>query len=271
MSNEKVDVRFGYDTDYIMLAYRRQPRLRGDEHVHDGHFDTCVNEEVERASFVEMTYADMFRSLSELANKFPQAKLVMRRLEQGPDSTALGLGEDTCALIRDDPEAYIAQSTLPPQRVVLHLGADAKVTEGVAVNTIRSGHDTLADAFGDVVFLKQRLVEGEQKVESPTTGRWVVLECDTDGTYFCCEWWTNEFGDPEGDTDLLLPVVQEAEGWAGIPIDKLLSLKVERFFLPRKWNENGPWISHEELKTKYERYLKEKEACTRTSKAAPQA
>ena len=258
--SEKVDVHFTYDTDYIMLAYRRSPRLRGDEHVHHGYFDVQAEGASEMSEFVELTYLDMFRSLSELANRFPLARLVLRRLEQGPDSTALALGEDSCELIRKDPDEYVKKTTIPPQRIVLKLGADARVTEAVDVGTIRSGHDTLADAFGEYVYAKLRR---GGSTECPACGRWKALTSVESNGYGN----TRCYGD-EG-CGFFAPckcIPLQWGGWAVFKVEVLLDIDVmERFFLPRKWNDSGPWISREALKAKYEKYLEEKESCRRTS------
>lgn len=95
---------------------------------------------------------------------------------------------------------------------------------------IRFGHDTLADAFGDKVYIRRK----SENIESPFTGRWVTPE------------------------KAELSVEAHNDKWVSVEMEKLLKYRVQKYFIPRKWNPDSPWISYELLREKYDNYLKEK-------------
>ena len=132
-------------------------------------------------------------------------------------------------MLRTYPHRYIEALSPEPRRIVLRV--DDKVSMGSAVMTsIRAGVDTFADAFGDRLYFRYK----GGKVESPLTGRWI----EEDGQLFDCE---------------------EHERWLSLSTDQLLHTQRERYFIPRAWNTSGPWITHEDLQKKYDKYIEEKE------------
>lgn len=147
-------------------------------------------------------------------------------------------------LIRTDPAAWIRSMTIPDRTVVI---SDRKTA-----STLRVGHDTLADAFGDKIYLAKK----DGLVECPGCGRWkgkvhtVVPGCISE---YC------------SDCDLKLPG-DDHDKWMSVDTGILLTwsggvgcVRIDRFFIPRKWNETGPWISRADLSEKYHEFIEEKD------------
>jgi hypothetical protein len=123
-----------------------------------------------------------------------------------------------------DPAAAIQELSPPPRRVIVRSPVAVSATATVQP-VFRAGADTLADAFGEEVYLKVR----DGRFEDPATGRWVPLGFE-----------------------------QKLVGeWVRVAITDLLGLPADRFFLPRRWNVSGPWITRAALLEKYEEYMKE--------------
>lgn len=148
-------------------------------------------------------------------------------------------------LLRTDPAKYIQVHTIPHRTVDLRKSnrtsklADTYVAPAPAM---RAGHDTLAAAFGDVVYLNWR----NHRVENPLTGRWCLI------------------GELADSGLIPLGVINQGTlGWVTVSIEQLLTLDSGNagYYLPRDWNERGPWISKQALYTKYEQYKKDKAQC----------
>jgi len=154
-------------------------------------------------------------------------------------------------LLRTDPAKYIQAHTIPHRTIDLRKEErTSKLAEKhvVPMPTIRAGHDTLAAALGDMVYLSYR----SNRVENPVTGRWCTIS------------------ELERTTGLkVLEVIQQdGGGWAVVSMEQLLKyddLYSDGYFLPRAWNEHGLWISKQALQTKYEQYKKDKAQCLATA------
>lgn len=167
-----------------------------------------------------------------------QARVFFQRTDR-EGLSPVELTREECAELRVDPVAFAKARS--PGPVVVHVRDEVKPTDSVKF-IVRAGHDTLADALGDELYI--RIKDG--KLESPFDGRW---------------------------KEELYPWISPnkmSENWAAIPTKTLLSVGekqgINRYYFPRMWNEPGPWISHENLKKKYDEFTKEREQCSQVSK-----
>ncbi len=207
--------------------------------------------------FENVTFAQQIRILHLLLQKHPDAEVELQRTDRA-GLMPVYLEPDMVQLIREDPAKYIQAHTIPHRIVDLRKKNErtSKLAEKhvVPAAAIRAGHDTLKDAFGDVVYLNFR----ENRIEDPATGRWRATR--------------------EVEADLGLAVVDTIvvgatgphgarAGWVTVRINDLLANNsLSGFYLPRAWNEGGPWISRAALIEKYNKYLEEK-SCLETTKA----
>lgn len=121
--------------------------------------------------------------------------------------------------------------------------------EGLAV-----GHTSFAGAFGDRLYCRARKKDKYyDELECPFCGRWAVVG------YYVGNLEYIDHDCPNGDQ---LECAKANEDWYTVSTKELLSMhapRPERFFFPRAWNSNKPWISYEDLEQKFEAYLKEKQ------------
>lgn len=163
-------------------------------------------------------------------------------------------------LLRTDPVAYIKANTTP-DRVLDLRGARrmSKLAESDAhvvpkSTGLRHGLDTLADAFGEVLYTKAKASRAGQAetthwiYEHPATGRWSDLRT--------IEHWLDSHATEVQPLD-------STGGWLLINVELLLKTNAERFYYPREWNDFGSWITKEQLQTKLEQFRKDKANVTR--------
>lgn len=189
--------------------------------------------------FTGSTLASMFGWVQYDLQQHPDYRLVMRRKEAAyPMTLPAGLEE----LIRQDPAAAAAALSPPPQRVVV--GRSVK-TNQVRRVVLRTGHDTLADAFGQVVYVVARK-SFPMKVESPITGRWSDTY-EYKGLLYCHE-------------VRIVSDVLAQKRWVTMQVEDLLATNSPRYYLPRSWNVLGfrGWIDHQTLAEMYAAYQQEK-------------
>lgn len=203
---------------------------------------------VESSRFSNYTFAQKMREVHMLLVNSPKAVVSFVRTDS-PNLQPVMLDSVMSELLRTDPTSYIAAHTIPHRTVNLHASNQRKsplAQRHVVPPGVRSGHATLVDTFGDVVYLEWR----GGKVEHPVTGRWVErykLEIDA-GLQIL------ESIQPEGVNP----------GWVTVRMDDLLRLRdgnATGYYLPRAWNDKGPWISRADLLTKYEQFRKERATC----------
>lgn len=232
----------------LTLAYRR---VNGTE-LSTGAFLLSFSDgnvaDLER--FENLAYIDMMKKFAKHLTENPEAGAVIQRTDR-PGLVALRMPDDEVALFRSDPAAAIRQRIIPPQ--VVHIGVDrAKAVEPAlaVVPPLDAGYGALPEYFGDVVFARVRSRDGEHRVECVCCGTWCsTSKIDaTRHSYQCIECTTR------------LPIADyKAEvGWAGFTVKDLLQLSATQFFLPRRWNVHGNWITRAELAEMYNNYVKEK-------------
>lgn len=175
--------------------------------------------------FEGFTYEATMRATGELLQAYPEARLVIKRVE-APYEMTLPVAVE--GLLRNDFDQAMEVLNPPPQRVVV-----APIRRQVKVG-LRHGHDTLADAFGEEVYVSRR----DGLVESPFTGRW----------------------EPEtGAHNLVASVaVPGPPEWMILSVELLLRVDAERYWLPRRWNPGEGWVTKEDLSAMLNTYKKEK-------------
>lgn len=202
---------------------------------------------VKDCAFYDFTFAQKMRQVHLLLVQYPEAVVTLMRTDS-PNLQPVMLDHVMTQLLRTDPASYIQAHTIPHRVVDLthNPRKSALASRHVVPPGIRSGHATLADAFGDVVYLAWR----SGKVEHPVTGRWVERH--------------------KLEVDVGLRVVESIQpeginpGWVTVRTEDLLGLRdgnATGYYLPRVWNEKGPWISREDLLQKYEQYKKARTEC----------
>lgn len=95
-----------------------------------------------------------------------------------------------------------------------------------------SGYDTLAEALGEDIYIRQH----KGLVECPGCGLW-----STGNNPFTCK----------KKCKISLPVTY-TEQWAKVKTIDLLNLNLPKYFIPRGFNKTKPWISNSDLKGLYE-------------------
>jgi hypothetical protein len=211
--------------------------------------------------FEGYTFSRMMSRLASVLRKYEQCDhLVLERKEIEDSSYEMSPTE--VQQLREDPAAAISSMQVPDRTVVVRdpekLVCYPK-DEPVMQSLLRAGHDTMADAFGYYTYFRLR----DGKIECPYDGRWkeysVVTAFGTPGVFY-----KGLDSDEPGALWFSPDIVDE--NWSRTFTKTLLDVwekkGLSRYFLPRRWNKSGPWISHEELKQKYETYLKEKEDAT---------
>jgi hypothetical protein len=230
----------------LILAMRRDKELDdGGLHRFSGYLDVVGTPALAgRYSFSNQTYREAVKHLIVWAREHTEAQLFMLRLEQKPEPVAVQLEPRLAELLRKDPVAFMQMMDPTmgrPQR--LNISMSAKVRDDVAIkpHPIPAGHDTLAESFGEELYIRKR----GDLYECPIYGRWV----------------------PAGQIGVWTVGVNDR--WASVSVENLLHSvdpPATRFFFPRAWNKDGPWISREDLQRKYDEFIKEREQCSRTHK-----
>lgn len=194
--------------------------------------------EIDGVAFTSKTFEEMMMLVHARLHECPGCGLRISRTER-PGLFPVQLEPELLQLLLDDPQQYIQRHTIPdrvadlrsPDRIS-KLAAPYKPPRG----GLRAGHDTLADAFGDSLYLRMRA----GKVEDPCTGRW-------------CE--VAALGCLKGLQAMAVT------GWLVIATSDLLKIDAPRFYLPREWNDGGSWITKERLQEMYDQFRKDRDKC----------
>lgn len=236
----------------LTLAYRRS---RGD--LSTGAF-LLTTAETDTANvlehFEDLTFIDMMKKFAKYLADYPQVSAAFQRTDR-PGLLPFLLAPDEIELFRSDPAAAIRQRMISPQVVHIPVDKSRKPSANSAIPPLDAGYATLAQCFGELVYTRVRKrPEDLPLVECTSCGFWCpIARIDADGWAFRCV-----------ECSAWVPVAdfQPDEGWAGVSIDTLLASGTTRFFLPRKWNKNGNWISRPELVEMYDTFKKEKSRCS---------
>lgn len=169
-----------------------------------------------------------------------------------PPHTPYKLEEDLVQLIHVDPVRAVRAMSPAPVRV--HIRDEVAVTEHQAV---RVGHDVIADAFGDWVYVTATpdartascLCCGKDAaVKDSEPGSDPVITCERCGMRV----WAHRTGNPR---------------WLRVSTEALLHFGWGRYFIPRGWNPHGQWISAAELAAMYDTFKKERKECSQAIEA----
>ena len=230
--------------EYIILSYRRVGQDLSTGSVLSWKEDGTNAQVLE--SFDSLSYQDLLLRFASHMKSHPSASGVFHRTDK-PGLAPMKIIDEEAELFREDPHKAIQHYLVPRQ--VVHVGVPKYVDKfETIIPPLVVGYDMRADFFGELVFVRVR----EGKIECPSCGKWVG-PVGTLSTSVPCS------------CGLKTEVEDLQHRWAGVSVQSLLSSGVERFFLPRKWNENGNWISRDELQKKLSEYQEEKEkvTCTR--------
>ena len=201
----------------------------------------------------ECSFADIITAASRTLRQRPTANLIFRRLDRR-DLNDLPIVERDRDVIRDNPDLYLEASGGFDRRVVVR--ERDEVTPVMPEDTsaslmIRSGYDTLAEAFGDSVYVRLR---DDGKVECPLCGRWTASIQEAQPT-------TADTEEQRVLSCFCTPVgffIEDVVGaWVEIETRTLLHTRATRFYLPRAWNDSGSWITFADLVDCYDTFLKE--------------
>lgn len=216
----------------VELTYRR---------VGETYVGSIAGEEATWSSFAAMM-TDAHRWLIARSN----AGLLIQRTDRD-GLLPVQLGDKELELLRTDPVAYIAAHTISHRTVDLSHGKRSRLAEQERYVVpksagLRAGHDTLAAAFGERVYVRLRAVEDGHQLEHPLTGRWVPLGTDK---------WVQRV-----DFEVVLT---SSNGWVSFKVLDLLEAPAARYYLPREWNAYGGWISKDQLQEMYNQFIKERD------------
>jgi len=242
----------------IVLQYRREPDdltsgrivLLPGERANDPDATAHGLEVFER-----LEYKKVLTLLARAVTAYPEARVVFLRTDR-PGLLPYVLDAETTKLLRMDPVAAIHAMTyeVPAFKSV----RPPRATTPIEPAPLHVGYDTLADGFGENVYVRLRA----DSIECPGCGFWgkFVGREEQNDKLFQCEkrcWSSGIY--------LHLRLVTSTH-WAAIHTEELLASPLERFYLPHAWNEGRAWISREELLDKYLTYKKEKEGICSLSK-----
>jgi len=217
----------------LELHYQRLHEFNIDgEYPYTGFFRVDKHE----MHFASASFKELVHTMHKLLVDTDAIKRVILQRTERDDVRPFELGPTTFDLLKTDPAAAYAAMTMPIDTQVSGAGA--------------------GDTFGRQVYL--RVANGQ--IEDPLTGKWLTLAYGTKQG-----WKIRGEGNASSEWLSLSAVVDDApEGtktierliymrWALIDVEELLKKSSDRFYLPRAWNKNGPWITREELVALYEK------------------
>lgn len=225
-------------------------------------------------SFEDLSFVRMMGVFSRYAHDHPHEDLYMRRTER-PELKDFRLDERTAGLLRTDPATAIAMMS-PEHHVSEKISkkiqeGKAKVQDSVKFQ-LRAGYDSLADAFGDFVYLRLRPHDEDgMQCECPFTGEWRGFGAKAENP----KQMLLKTGRQSAHADWLpVEIVggseKENPKWARVKTEVLVlhslnGVLPHRFFIPRKWNKSSPWITRSSFGYLYSQYKKEKDEAETTS------
>ena len=193
-----------------------------------------------------LDFAQMMMHTNRFLLQNPQSNLLIQRTDR-EGMLPVQLEPKLLHMLRNDPEGYIKANTIAPRVIDLRkdrTSALAAKHETPRHGGLRNGLNTLADAFGDVVYAKaKKWAGGVWRYEHPATGRWADLPT--------IEYWLQSH-----DTEV--QPLDDKTGWLLLSVEQLLKVDTDRYYFPREWNEFGSWISKEQLQQKLEQFRKDK-------------
>jgi hypothetical protein len=199
--------------------------------------------------FDRLPYTKMLVRFARELREFPEAKAAIMRIDR-PGLLPYALDEETTALLRTDPVAAIQSMTYTtPSLGKIHVVKEEKPLE---VDPIRAGHETLADALGEQIYVKRR----SSALECPGCGYWGPVHTNS---FKCTKKCARE-----GHARTFRVTLTKL--WAVFSTEDLLESTLPKFYLPRTWNVGRLWVTKAELIEMYTAYKAEKEYACSVSK-----
>jgi len=191
----------GYDGDIIAHV---SPPGEDVSPEADAKFETVVHSRFKDKSFKQM--------LEEVCHVAEQYMSVMITLVQQAVS-----GDEILSHAYSMDSLLVKELMRDPGHVASLMSVEDRLihVRDTPTSLIRAGVDTLADAFGDVVYCRADTI-GSGHIECPGCGRWGAS---------CIACGFTLAGEYQGQ-------------WFGVSVSALLASGLNRFYLPRKWNES---------------------------------
>jgi hypothetical protein len=233
----------------ILLKYKRTKEWTLDGNIELNKPDGFVEN---LCSFVNLDFDHMMWELAMGLKRHQEAKTVdVLRIDR-EGLPVQPLDSATVELLRSDPKAGIDSMKIPPIRIDLRPKVEDQADVKLVPVPLRAGYDALAEAFGDELYIKLKVENGEAQVECPGCGRWCSLRHD----HLYCVNDTCAVG--------LTEVTICGQKWASVSTKDLLSSECQIFYFPREWNAPAIWITREKLGQSYDQFQKEKSSCSET-------
>lgn len=187
--------------------------------------------------------AKLAEHVSTFAEKEEKVNVFARRSDL-PNQPAFRFDEELVNLMHVDPVSVMRTLSPAPIKVF------AKKNDPTASSPLRVGFDAIAATLGTSVYIRRR---GDQ-VECPGCGRWAPIRTGTPDPQLVVSRCLSSA------CHATLRITCHNDRWASVRVKTLLvDPDRERFFLPREWNNPGPWVTREDLEKKYRDWLTIKE------------
>lgn len=244
----------------IVLHHARRHELEEGVHLWDGRVELRSGDvSLSSEEFTGLHYGRMVGLVSEALKKNLDASVVFRRTDNDHACPVL-LGDSLRDLLREDSVGALRM--MDPGSVPV----PAPAGRG---EPMLSGLDVLAESFGERVYCS--MMSGS--VEDPLTGEWRSLSVGpTSGWRIRGQGNVHAHWLPirlEGVDDVvheandelsiqqLSPVLATCR-WCSVRVEDLLAREDNKFFLPRRWNDNGSWIGRSDLQRRLDVFEKDK-------------
>ncbi len=207
----------------LLLSYE----LDGDTYNATFHLEESDEPRQYLDSLAGVSWSFLLRGAARHLAKHPTAGFVMARSDH-PLAVPYRATQDEVDVFRRDPVEAIRMWTYEPKMDV----------RPSFMPPIQAGYATLASSLGDVVHARYNTVLN--KAQSPFTGEWVPVQ---DGLL------------RDGPWAIGLEIVHAQ--WASMTTTELLAFSCQSYYLPALGFAGG-WVSHEDLKWRYESFVAER-------------
>ena len=195
-------------------------------------------EDRELSAFSGIDWHYMMQNFAGALVAHSDARGTIQRTDR-PGLALYHLSDLDLARFRSDPEGAIKAMTF---RVDESLKPRPQTVN--VMQALPAAVQVITEAFGEMVYMRAMFSEKGITIISPFTG---VLTAAADGHLMCPD-----------NTPLICDTSYVEQGWVGVPVLELLLKKMEKYYLPRKWNE-GTWITWADLKKRYDDFEAERE------------
>ena len=240
-----------FSIPYVLLRYRRVPETelsRGDLVVETA-------EERIQSSFEGWTFSEMLKQLHRKLGAAETSVYFQRTDREG--LLPYRLDDKTVELLRTDPVAAIQAMTVRMPTPAEVLDNIKKSRTPLVVPPLSAGIATLADGFGEYVYVRVK----ENTLECPGCGFYSAFAL------------AGVFAQRQKDEPMRvmftcskkcrIRVIAMCESeWAYVRTEDLVKSSLEKFYLPRAWNTSGVWATREELEARLTQFRKDRETAS---------